>query len=73
MANVVRLSEFRRRKSQTPRAAAAPEPAAQYFCLRCEAEGFRLYASGRVNCARCGALIRNLRVSPSPSTRATDE
>jgi ribosomal protein L37AE/L43A len=69
MANVVRLSEFRRRKSQAQRAA-APEPGAQYFCLRCETDQFRLYATGTIHCAKCGALIRNIRVNPSPSPAA---
>ena len=68
--NVVRLAEFRRRKAPAQRAGASPEPGAQYFCLRCEAEEFRLYAAGTIHCARCGALIRNLRVSPSPSPEA---
>lgn len=61
--NVVRLAEFRRRKAQAQRAAAGTEPGAQYFCLRCEAEEFRLYASGTVHCAKCGALIRNINVA----------
>jgi hypothetical protein len=60
--NVVRLAEFRRRKAQAQRAGAGPEAGAQYFCLRCEAESFRLYAAGTIHCAHCGAQIRNLRV-----------
>jgi DNA-directed RNA polymerase subunit RPC12/RpoP len=62
--NVVRLAEFRRRKAQAQaqRATASTEPGAQYFCLRCEAEEFRLYASGTIHCAKCGALIRNIHV-----------
>jgi DNA-directed RNA polymerase subunit RPC12/RpoP len=58
--NVVRLADFRRRKALAQRAGARAEPGSQYFCLRCEAEEFRLYASGNVHCAKCGALIRNL-------------
>ena len=65
--NVVRLAEFRRRKASAQRAGATAEPGAQYFCLRCEAEEFRLYALGTIHCAKCGALIRNLRVSPPSS------
>jgi len=60
--NIVRLAEFRRRKEQTQRAAASTEPGAQYFCLRCENEEFRLYATGTIHCAKCGALIRNIKV-----------
>ena len=65
--NIVRLAEFRRRKAQAQaqRAAAGTEPGAQYFCLRCEAEEFRLYATGTIHCAKCGALIRNIGVAPS--------
>jgi len=68
--NVVRLAEFRRRKLQAQRVNARAEPGAQYFCLRCEAEEFRLFASGTINCAKCGALIRNIFVNPSPSPQA---
>ena len=62
--NVVRLADFRRRKAQAQRAGASAEPGAQYFCLRCEAEEFRLYALGTIHCAKCGALIRNINVTP---------
>ena len=60
--NIVRLADFRRRKAMAQRAGANAEPGAQYFCLRCEAEEFRLFASGIVHCAKCGALIRNVKV-----------
>jgi len=60
--NIVRLADFRRRKAMAQRAGAGAEPGAQYFCLRCEAEEFRLFASGIVHCAKCGALIRNVKV-----------
>ena len=62
--NVVRLAEFRRRKALAQRASASAEPGAQYFCLRCEAEEFRLFATGTIHCAKCGALIRNISVAP---------
>ena len=68
--NVFRLAEFRRRKVMAQRASASAEPGAQYFCLRCEAEEFRLYATGTIHCAKCGALIRNIGVNPSPSSPA---
>jgi hypothetical protein len=71
--NVFRLAEFRRRKALAQRAGTSAEPGAQYFCLRCEHEEFRLYASGTVHCAKCGALIRNIRVNPSPSPQAAGE
>ena len=65
MENVVRLAEFRRRKAQAQaqRAGASTEPGAQFFCLRCEAEEFRLFATGSIHCAKCNALIRNINVS----------
>jgi DNA-directed RNA polymerase subunit RPC12/RpoP len=66
--NVVRLAEFRRRKQLAQRATTTAEPGAQYFCLRCEAEEFRLYATGTIHCAKCGALIRNIHVDSAPQT-----
>ena len=66
--NVVRLAEFRRRKALAQRAGASAEHGAQYFCLRCEAEEFRLFATGTIHCAKCGALIRNIHVDSAPQT-----
>ena len=72
MENIVRLAEYRKRRKR--RAAPAPEafPAvgAQYFCTRCDSDEFKLSAAGMVHCAHCGALIRNLLVSSSPSQEA---
>ena len=64
--NVVRLAEYRKRR----RLAALPRPkaggwGAQYYCLRCDADEFRLYASGNVHCAHCGAFMRNLALTTS--------
>jgi hypothetical protein len=59
--NIVRLAEYRRRR--LPAALSRQKPAnwgAQYYCLRCDADQFRLYASGSVHCAHCGAFMRNL-------------
>ena len=59
--NIVRLAEYRKRRR--PVASTRPHAAgcgAQYYCLRCDADEFRLYASGSVHCAHCGALMRNL-------------
>jgi hypothetical protein len=61
--NIVRLAEYRRRKEQAQRAGASAAPGSQYFCLRCEAEEFRLFAGGTIHCAKCNALIRNINVS----------
>ena len=67
MENVVRLAEFRKRRKHLRRDRAAGDSAPQYFCMRCDMDEFRLYASGMVHCAHCGALMRNLLVSSSPS------
>ncbi len=63
--NVVRLAEYRKRRR--PVAARRPQPSwgAQYYCLRCDGDEFRLYASGSVHCAHCGALMRNLALTTS--------
>jgi hypothetical protein len=65
-SNVVRLADYRkqrRRPAPAKRVAASRDVAPQYYCLRCDADEFRLYASGSVHCAHCGSLMRNLSVS----------
>ncbi len=60
--NVLRLADYRKRRRAAGRPA-APAPwrtQSQYYCLRCDADEFRLYASGSVHCAHCGAFMRNL-------------
>jgi hypothetical protein len=58
MKNVIRLDDYRqpRRPAREPRAPDAP----RFFCLNCDTDQFKLYASGTVHCATCGALIRNV-------------
>lgn len=67
MENIVRLAEYRKRRGKPQ--AGAPRPytgdGAQYFCTRCDGGEFRLAATGMVHCAHCGALMRNLLISPS--------
>jgi hypothetical protein len=58
--NVVRLDDYR--KARTPRRPQPPD-APRFFCLSCDTDQFKLYASGSVHCACCGALIRNIGVS----------
>jgi ribosomal protein L37AE/L43A len=70
MENIVRLAEYRKRRKPARRAAPAPEAGAQYFCTRCDSDEFKLSAAGMVHCAHCGALMRNLLVSSSPSQEA---
>jgi hypothetical protein len=67
MENIVRLAEYRKRRKPPQRASAPVETGGQYFCTRCDADEFRLSDAGMVHCAHCGALMRNLLVSPSPS------
>jgi ribosomal protein L37AE/L43A len=67
MENIVRLSEYRKRKAPRP---AAPAAGASYFCTRCDSDEFKLSSAGMVHCAHCAALIRNLLVGstePGPS------
>ena len=63
--NVVRLAEYRKRRRDAARPRVPPQPGwgSQYYCLRCDADHFRLYAS--VHCAHCGAFMRNLGLTTS--------
>ena len=70
MENIVRLAEYRKRRKPARRAAAPAEITAQYFCTRCDADEFKLSAAGMVHCGHCGALMRNLLVTPSASPEA---
>ena len=68
MENIVRLAEYRQRQKKA-RTGLASRPVAdlgaQYFCTRCDSDEFRLSAAGMVHCAHCGAVMRNLLVTPS--------
>ena len=72
MENIVRLAEYRKRRARPPRGpvqrATHADDAAQYFCTRCDGGEFRLSSLGVVHCAHCGALMRNLLITPTPST-----
>jgi hypothetical protein len=63
--NIVRLADHPRRRKPAQRAVVPQDSAANYYCLRCEGDRFRVYASGMIHCAHCGALMRNLLVSAS--------
>lgn len=43
----------------------AHSDAEHYFCMRCDNDGFRLYAGGEVHCAQCGSLMQNLSIGES--------
>jgi len=72
--NVVRLADYRKRRGRRPArrvAVIGREGGPQYYCLRCDADEFRLYAAGTVHCAHCGSLMRNLLVSSNPGEEST--
>jgi ribosomal protein L37AE/L43A len=69
MENVVRLADYRRRRAGRG-AHGAQDSGAQYYCLRCDGDEFRLYATGVVHCGQCGALMRNLLVASTKSEDA---
>ena len=72
MENVVRLADYRRRRAGrgARRSPGHDSGGAQYYCLRCDGEEFRLYATGMVHCAHCGALMRNLAVCATKTEEA---
>lgn len=67
MAEVIHLSQHRK-PAKTPRVdAPAPERGPTYYCTRCDTDWFKLYPSGLVRCAACGAEMRNILVTESTS------
>lgn len=64
MAEIVQLSEYRhKRRKPAPRVTSpgrGQQDEPHYFCLRCDTDRFRLFPSGAVRCAHCGALMRNI-------------
>ena len=50
LKNVVRLDDYRKTRKSAPSPARAPD-APRFFCLTCDADQFKLYASGTVHCA----------------------
>jgi len=69
MEKVVQLEVYRRRREVRQARVAAPDSVPHYYCQRCDTDQFKLYATGAVHCSSCGALIRNIVVSPSPSAK----
>jgi hypothetical protein len=71
MENVFRLAEYRKRRAaRLRRQAPANDWGPQYYCLKCDGDEFRLYASGMVHCAHCGSLMRNLLISSPKAEEA---
>jgi ribosomal protein L37AE/L43A len=71
--NVVRLSEYRKRRKGAHQPAAAQDWGPQYYCLRCDGDEFKLYASGVVHCAHCGSMMRNLLVNGTKAEEAPNQ
>ena len=71
MATIVQLSDYRSARTAEQREAPDPQagmsPGPHYFCTRCETDRFRLFSSGSVHCAQCGALMRNINVADAGS------
>lgn len=65
MGLVVRLSDFRKPAKALRSHAASPDPEPAYYCMRCDADLFKLFPSGLVKCTHCGAVIRNILVTNS--------
>jgi ribosomal protein L37AE/L43A len=71
MENVVRLADYRKRRAaRIGRQAPANDWGPQYYCLKCDGDEFKLYASGMVHCAHCGSLMRNLLISGTKAEEA---
>ena len=66
--NVIRLAEYRSKRRRRARSdGSLPDWGPQYYCLRCDGDEFKIYASGMAHCAHCGSLMRNLLVSATKS------
>jgi ribosomal protein L37AE/L43A len=74
MATIVNLSDYRGARKVEQRDSPAPEagvkPGPHYFCTRCETDRFKLFSSGVVHCAQCGALMRNITVAETEQGKA---
>ena len=72
MATIVNLSDYRgeRKAGRRTPPEAGIKPGPHYFCTRCESDGFKLFSSGVVHCAQCGALMRNITVAETEQGKA---
>ena len=68
MGQMIRMSDFRKAAKALQRDAPAPDAGPAYYCMRCDADLFKLFPSGLVQCSSCGAAIRNILVAPSGRT-----
>lgn len=67
MCDVIQLAERRAKANKTVRRP-LDRSGPQYYCLRCDADQFKVYASGLVHCGSCGSLMRNLLLSLGTAT-----
>lgn len=73
MATIVNLSDYRgERKAARTQPEAGVKPGPHYFCTRCESDRFKLFSSGVVHCAQCGALMRNITVAETEQGKASN-
>lgn len=63
MGQVVKLADRKARRSATRGTSLRLLGEQTYFCMGCDTDRFLLYPGGRVQCAQCGSLMENLRVS----------
>lgn len=59
---VVNLEDYRNGKKPAPAKDAGVKIEPHYFCMRCDTDLFKMFSNGTVNCAHCGALMRNITV-----------
>jgi len=63
MGQVVKLADRKARRGAARGASLRLLGQQTYFCMGCDTDRFLLYPGGRVQCAQCGSLMENLRVS----------
>lgn len=67
MATIVNLEDYRKPRKPAAGAPGRFEGVPHYYCQRCDTDHFKLFATGEIHCAHCGALMRNINVNGSPS------
>ena len=74
MGQVLRLAEFRKQPKKARHAdASAPDAGPAYYCMRCDADWFKLYPSGLAQCTGCGAVMRNILVANSDAAKQGED
>jgi DNA-directed RNA polymerase subunit RPC12/RpoP len=63
MGQVVKLADRKTRRVASRGGAPRLLGEQTYFCMGCDTDRFLLYPGGRVQCAHCGSLMENLRVT----------